>query len=79
MRYKGRAYYFKNKVSNLIYNDNKIKANVQGTSLYKVTVEYRNNNELNATCTCPYYKDGNYCKHIYAVYIKIKEQIIKIY
>ena len=72
MRYKGRVYYFKNKVSNLIYNDNKIKANVQGTSLYKVTVEYRNNNELNATCTCPYYKDGNYCKHIYAVIYKDK-------
>ena len=72
IRYKGREYYFKNKVSDLVYNDNKIEANVQGTSKYKVIVEYENNNKLTATCTCPYYKDDNYCKHIYAVIYKDK-------
>lgn len=72
IRYKGREYYFKNKVSDLTYNYNKIEANVQGTSKYKVIVEYKNNNKLNATCTCPFYKDGNYCKHIYAVMYKDK-------
>ncbi len=70
--YKGREYYFKNKVSDLTYNDNKIVANVQGTSKYKVIVKYENNNKLNAICTCPFYKDGNYCKHIYAVIYKDK-------
>ena len=72
IRCKGREYYFKNKVSDLTYNDNKIAANVQGTSKYKVIIEYKNNNKLNATCTCPYYKEGNYCKHIYAVIYKDK-------
>ena len=72
IRYKGREYYFKNKVSDFICNDNKIEANVQGTSKYKVIVEYENNNKLTATCTCPYYKDDNYCKHIYAVIYKDK-------
>lgn len=72
IRYKGREYYFKNKVSDLVYNHNKIEANVQGTSKYKIIVEYENNNKLTATCTCPYYKEGNYCKHIYAVIYKDK-------
>ena len=72
IRYKGREYYFKNKVSDFVCNDNKIEANVQGTSKYKVIVEYKNNNNLNATCTCPYYKECNYCKHIYAVIYKDK-------
>ena len=72
IRYKGREYYFKNKVSDFMCNDNKIEANVQGTSKYKVIVEYENSNKLTATCTCPYYKDGNYCKHIYAVIYKDK-------
>jgi superfamily II DNA or RNA helicase len=45
------------------------RATVQGTQLYTVIVR-----DHDASCTCPHYADGYYCKHIWATLLELKHQ-----
>ena len=44
-----------------------IKANVQGTDLYEVVIEFLEEGEMDFYCTCPYTAQwGGPCKHAWA-------------
>lgn len=60
-RGKEYAYYY---VSDYVANENGYSATVNGSDKYKVyvSIDYKN-----MSCSCPYAKDGKYCKHMAAV------------
>lgn len=62
---RGEAYFDAGAVARLRITDDKIKANVTGSTTYRVAL--RNAGELDADCTCPYAGEGNLCKHAVAL------------
>lgn len=62
----------------LTFNNNKdiLSATVQGIEDYKVKIDINNLDKM--TCTCPYFKDGNLCKHQAAVLYAYDEGIRSI-
>lgn len=46
-----------------------IQADVQGTELYEVEIEFRDGEIWNMSCTCPYAEKGLNCKHMAAALI----------
>ena len=73
---KGRAYYRAGKVSFEKYNENSLifKANVQGDTLFHVTIKDGQNGTIKAECTCPTLASFNtYCQHVAAVLLCIHD------
>jgi len=54
-------------VSGLMVSNDSITAYVQGTETYEVQIEYNQDGDLIAECSCPYGEEGNFCKHCVAV------------
>lgn len=76
IRQRGFEYFKKQKVCNIIENDNKITATVIGSQAYDVEVLFNKDNDKiieSAKCECPYCTDKyHYCKHIYATILSVK-------
>lgn len=68
VRERGLVYYRFNKVMNYSSENDSCTANIIGSSNYQVKLII--NDTLTGSCTCPYFKDGKYCKHIYALLLK---------
>ena len=71
---RGRSYYKNGKVRNLRKQGDKYYAKVQGSYPYEVAIWKKANNQLGMSCDCMYATDGNYCKHMAAVCMKIEEE-----
>jgi len=73
---KGLAYARNGNIKSLTRNDHAIwKAQVRGSELYHVYIQFQEK-EISAECECPaYYSYDGYCKHIVAVLCKILDQI----
>ncbi len=66
VRMRGRAYFNSGRVTLLPPQDGQsIRAEVQGTTPYTVTVE-DDGLASNVSCTCSHFTQGVYCKHIWA-------------
>ena len=65
---KGMRLFENNKVGDIKRDDYKYSSTVEGTEIYNVEIEFTTfNNIKSMSCTCPYYKEGHNCKHIYAL------------
>ena len=69
---RGERYYNRNKIKDYKKDNNTYNAIVIGEKEYKVSLVLDKDNIEDAKCTCPHFKKGNYCKHIYALLYKIK-------
>lgn len=64
---RGYDYYLDNKVNIINESDTEIKAEVEGSETYFVSIAFQNDDIYYMECNCPYAEDGNYCKHMAAV------------
>ncbi|NLJ94733.1 MAG: hypothetical protein GX326_04480 [Clostridiaceae bacterium] len=73
---RGQQIYENANVFDLIYGDKIYKARVLGNSEYEVTIALPIDLGV-FTCTCPYAKEGNYCKHMAALryYLEVRDLI----
>ncbi|MBN2892410.1 MAG: DEAD/DEAH box helicase family protein [Bacteroidales bacterium] len=72
IRIRGKQLYKTNKVLEINNNNSEIKAFVQGTYLYQVTIKTNDDKIKSASCNCPY-DYGGICKHAVAVLYKLQE------
>ncbi len=64
---RGEQYFEEERVSNIHLKGDSIHAKVRGSRLYRVEL-WEKNEELNYSCTCPFYQDNlAFCKHCVAV------------
>jgi uncharacterized Zn finger protein len=62
---KGKTYFNQGKVSSLINDKSKLTAKVKGSQVYTVKLwKTSNQNILNYQCSCPFGREGNFCKHL---------------
>ena len=67
---KGYKLYKDNAIFDYTYKNNKASCNIKD---YDLSIEFdKDNNIINMNCSCPYYKKGNNCKHLYALLIESK-------
>jgi len=70
---RGRDYYESGQVFGLKTDGDDISAYVQGSECYKVKIHLKNGSIDSAYCSCPYFADGNNCKHLAAVMYESEE------
>lgn len=71
---RGYDYYRKNRVHINSREYEHVYATVDGTDLYEVSIYFYNGEIQDMECDCPYAMDGNNCKHMAAVLIKLSEE-----
>lgn len=80
---RGINYSLSNKINNLNIKDNLLSAQIKGTKIYDIKIEFEEDMLKKVFCSCPYHKKSVYCKHIYAVLYELnkneREQIISKY
>ena len=64
---RGEEYLHEDAVSRLRVQEGELRALVQGTSRYRVRLGVGEDGGLEGHCTCPYARDGFFCKHAVAV------------
>jgi uncharacterized Zn finger protein len=64
---RGEEYLHGDAVSRLRVQEGELRALVQGTSRYRVRLGVGEDGGLEGHCTCPYARDGFFCKHAVAV------------
>ena len=70
---RGIAYYENDQILEIKKEDNCYHALVQGEFVYAVDVIVRGDKVFDVYCDCPYFLDGELCKHVVAVLLKIEE------
>ena len=65
IRDRGHAYFRSNTVEIIDYSESHIEALVQGTDDYRVRLKLTRS-ALRVACTCPYFAEGENCKHLWA-------------
>lgn len=71
---RGLKYYRTGRVE--YYNDiekKRVEADVTGSELYSVTIDYAQKGKMRPSCDCPYAEGGGLCKHIAAVLYAMQE------
>lgn len=68
--YRAKSYANDTNIHLLLDTENKINANIYGTSIYKTQINFYNG-IVSYSCTCPY--EGN-CKHLYSLILYIKKK-----
>src|SRR5690349_12737156 len=68
----GRGLEYVNAVDHLEISDTEVTANVYGSSEYTVCLVI-DDQRLSGGCTCPYGRDGFFCKHCVAVGLSVLE------
>jgi uncharacterized Zn finger protein len=74
---RGKEYYRQGAVSSLVVRGQTLIAEVEGSELYDVQIEFNANTILEAECSCPY-DWGGWCKHIVAALLKAKYDLESI-
>lgn len=64
---RGEEYLHQDAVSRLRVQEGELRALVQGTRRYRVRLGVGADGGLEGHCTCPYARDGFFCKHAVAV------------
>jgi superfamily II DNA or RNA helicase len=70
IRHRGQDYFLSGRVSEPVLSGTGISATVRGTEEYEVRFLW-GRYSVTVTCTCPYYLDGELCKHTWALIVKI--------
>lgn len=84
VRLRGLEYATSGCVTIVSNNAQHVIAKVQGNSVYEVQLHWdkknapgkkkgRSSQIMTATCECPYFDGGDFCKHIWAVFIKVSD------
>lgn len=68
---RGKQYYRQGAVVSLTVRGQSLSAEVEGSELYQVEIEFNATSVLDVECSCPY-DWGGWCKHIVAVLLKAK-------
>lgn len=75
---RGKRYFQDNKVFSITNHHNHYHALVLGKEPYSVNLTINDNtNIVQASCDCPYAKDGNRCKHEAALYYALEERLLE--
>ncbi|MBE9195934.1 SWIM zinc finger domain-containing protein [Synechocystis sp. LEGE 06083] len=67
---RGADYFQQGAVESLIKRGNLITAQVRGSYIYDVCINFEGNNVISTQCSCPY-KYGDWCKHIVATLLNV--------
>ncbi len=70
IKYRGFQYFSDQGVEILEHSDSHLLAKVRGTEPYLVRLAVEENT-LYVTCTCPYFADGEPCKHLWATILTV--------
>ncbi len=70
---RGRKYFEEERVNQITQDGNLILATVSGTEEYRVELELPGGSVNYMSCSCPYFRNGNNCKHIAAALFAIKD------
>lgn len=76
IRARGAAYFEDQQVSAPQWEAHGARFTVLGSREYEVTVDWTDWQEtgaIDATCDCPYARDGFACKHLWAVFLKLDQ------
>jgi hypothetical protein len=76
-RNKGESYHRQGAVKVVSHDDTSLQARVKGSyqDFYEVELDWSEPSEgLVATCDCPHYDDGNFCKHLWATMLVADQQ-----
>ena len=65
IRDRGHAYFRSSAVEIVDHSESHVEAFVHGTEDYRVTLTL-NRTSLSVACTCPYFEQGESCKHLWA-------------
>lgn len=68
-RNKGDSYWRRDMVTILVLDEDHVEASVEGSRSNRYTVMCdwsESGRDITATCTCPHYGDGSFCKHLWA-------------
>ncbi|MBQ3544366.1 MAG: SNF2 helicase associated domain-containing protein [Lachnospiraceae bacterium] len=71
---RGESYYKKGKVTDFRKVDCDYFATVMGTLPYNVAIWKKANGQFGMSCDCMYAYEGNKCKHMAAVFVKIEKE-----
>ncbi|MBR2812705.1 MAG: SWIM zinc finger family protein [Solobacterium sp.] len=71
---RGEDYYFRGKVGPVKKTKDGYKALVYGSDVYETEIHMDGDEISDMECDCPYAEDGNYCKHMAALLLKITEE-----
>lgn len=71
---RGIEIYLSDKIIDLNQENNIYSCIIKGTKEYEVKVSFKSNSDEvdQISCTCPFAQEGNNCKHMYALLLKIK-------
>ena len=70
---RGFAYYNNHEIISIKKEKTKVSAEVSGSETYHVNIDLDDLTSM--SCTCPYFKGGNKCKHLAAVLFAIEEGV----
>ena len=70
---RGLYYYIDGSVTITDVSEDAIKAEVQGTELYHVSIRIDDDKVTSMECDCPYAKGGSSCKHMAATLYKFSD------
>lgn len=71
---RGQNYYRKGAVKNLRKQGGRFYADVMGSLPYSVSIWKKANGQLSMSCNCMHAFEGNYCKHMAAVWIAMEKE-----
>ena len=71
---RGQNYYNKGRIDKFEKIGDKYYAEVRGSRPYQVVICETANNRLRMSCSCIYAQEGNRCKHMAAVLLKIEQE-----
>lgn len=75
--HRGYAYYQENRILDIWYQENHVYAYIDGSQIYKVEFEIKNNKIKKYYCSCPYAEGYEYgCKHMAAVLYYLRDNEI---
>ncbi len=75
VRTRGQGYFLQGAVEIVEVGTRSIRALVQGSSLYVVTVSWSSVDlSVEVDCSCPYFNDRGLCKHIWATLLQVDSE-----
>jgi superfamily II DNA or RNA helicase len=73
VRRRGEDYQRNGAVNIIDHSPDFVEAEVEGSDLYRVIVE-RKNDQATYSCTCPYFEENGRCKHCWAVVLEAQKK-----
>ena len=70
---RGADIFLLDEIIGLKQKEKSYSCKIKGNNTYDVSITFKNNDDIDAvSCTCPFAKEEKYCKHIYALLLKLK-------